>query len=266
MNELSAKWLHWYIANTNRKSEISSFIDKFKLMNPEAITSLPEYRKFITEYLKQKWRKSTACKKTYERLEELWKILSIKNWALTDPISHFFYQYYIEELSLNDIFARLEKISPGFYAHPEGLWKLFTKTFKWDLRDNTEQTSMRVKKQKVEERKRQHKMDAANQRKKDEAEAKFKLWFIMNSLDENKESFQKDHYDSLANKTERLKYLLRIFHWVNENWINSFSNYWLWATVVRRELNKLLNEACEKLWIKTIVMFGWEIWKILQKK
>lgn len=265
MNDLSTIWLHLY-RTSNNKPDLFWFIEKFKSANSEAITTLPEFHEFVTNYFKQKWRKSPTCKRTYRRLEELWELLSRKYWITTDPIYYFFKQYYIEELSLSDIFSRLDDISPGFYTNPESLWGLFTKTFKWKLRSNTEQTSMRVKKQKVKEKERQHKMDATNQRRKDEAEAKFKLWFIKNSSNTNKEDFQQDYYDSLKNKTERLKYLLKVMHWINEEWINSFSDYWLWTKVVARQLNKLLDEACEKLWVKKFTMNSWEIWEIIKNK
>lgn len=145
--------------------------------------------------------------KIIANLENLWTQIGKEFWiGFIDPIEYIIYLYFKENLSIENIFIRInwKWIS---YKNSSSLTKLLTLTFWWELKDASENktTSFYIKR------------DASNSiaktlERKDTRKAEFISWFIQHSHIDMSD-FDSNLFEKYRFKYEKLMYVIcEVFH------------------------------------------------------
>lgn len=137
-----------------------TFIFDFKLLNlPNlqwkwAITSLACYELKIRQIHAKPWSKANSNSILLKKLQRLKANLE-NELCVTglDPIQYMIYLYFQEELSVSDIFERLNRLGLDYstnWGTPSSvLINLFKNTFKWKLRERSDITKIKSRKLKT---------------------------------------------------------------------------------------------------------------------
>lgn len=133
-----------------------------------------------------------------------------------DPIEYLISLYYQCWLSVDDMSERVGKL---WFEYKDATWlRMFlTKTLNWTLRENTERTEHRVRKEKnIWKIKRSNSLREYNKpRIKEQVTAiTHAIDAIMQDHNSLWNSYSVDAYNSLSNNTKKCLYLLQCFMWV----------------------------------------------------
>lgn len=254
LNE-SFSWTIWCWEWIKRIFQLNPLTLENPLLKWEwVIKNLTQLKEQVNQRNKIWWSKSHRTNWLIEKLYTLKENLSLE----IDPILYLIHLYYEEQLSIEDIFRRVNWKWLN-YEEPSWLRKLFTNTFKWNLRENTESTPS-------SKRKKRNNTSITNASKvlEEQKRIRFLEWLIKYSFEEDNPQFDKSYYDSLNNKALKIRYLLFSFYNIWDKEIKIIKEYWIWARTLVRYLQSMIDDICEKNNLDKIILDTWTLWRIVK--
>lgn len=173
---------------------------------------IKNYSDYMVHFNTLRWKKGRhyASKKKLDGFKENLK-KEFHNQDV-DPIEYLIYLYYQCWLSIDDIWERVNELGLT-YKDPTWLRVFVTKTFNWTLRENTEKTEQRIRKEKTGwKEKRVTSLREFNKPRIEEQTQKIRE--AIDTLIGEWKDFNKEVYNSLSNNTKKCIYLFECFLWI----------------------------------------------------
>lgn len=225
------------------------FIFNWDLNNINWIQNwIKTYNDYLNYY--ESWDKRWKTR-LYNKIQNFKDQLYYIYWYFVDPILYIIKLYYLDNLSIKDVWKRLNDL--WWWNNDEtSIEKTFKQTFWWDLRDNL-WTDISKKKRNFEEQiKNAREINDENNRKKYEILKNFFERRIEAIINIKIEEFDKKWFENL-NKTWKILYILYFFYWINRNEILNLRKSEIWSRVISTFINQNIENLLKKLNIDLII-------------
>lgn len=222
------------------KNEIKNINDFIKRQNE--ITKLFESWVYVWE--NNKANNSSNHEALYQKIITMKTILESHYNKEIDPIDYLYKKYFDENLSVASIYNHLIEIYSKqnytkWYLYKSFAWlqKLFTWVLNWKLRNQKQNKTTDVYK----EREKPKELVKKNEKTKEQRKIEFLKWFIENS-NEITTNFDNSELEKFKFKWEKLKYILENYFKISDNWLKKLKELSIWTVSISNYLNETFKD------------------------